>query len=215
MFYGITDLATFVVGTIIIVLVPGPNSLYVMTAASRQGLSAGLRGAGGIFLGDLILICLAATGMASLFDVYPFLFTVLKYMGAGYLIWLGIGLLKAAIQHWKGVPVEAETSQTENSNSPFRMALLISLMNPKAILFYVSFFIQFVSPDYAYPEISFLILGTIVQVCSMVFLLALVVGGNYLAGLFRRWRRVSAAATGGVGGVFIGFGAKLANTGLG
>ena len=62
MVYGITDLTTFVLGTIVIVLLPGPNSLYVMTVASQHGVSAGYRGALGIFTGDLILMTLAATG---------------------------------------------------------------------------------------------------------------------------------------------------------
>jgi leucine efflux protein len=88
-------------------------------------------------------------------------------------------------------------------------------MNPKAILFFVSFFIQFVSPDYPYPGLSFLILGIIVQVCSALYLSVLIFGGAHLAAQFRRRRRLSAAATGGVGGLFIGFGAKLAGAGLG
>ncbi len=65
MVYGITDLTTFVLGTIVIVLLPGPNSLYVMTVASQHGVSAGYRGALGIFTGDLILMTLAATGVVS------------------------------------------------------------------------------------------------------------------------------------------------------
>ena len=64
MFYGVTDLGTFVLGTIVIVLLPGPNSLYVMTVASRFGVAAGYRGAAGIFVGDLVLMTLAATGVA-------------------------------------------------------------------------------------------------------------------------------------------------------
>ena len=66
MYYGITDLSTFILGTIFIVLLPGPNSLYVMSVASRWGIAAGYRGACGIFLGDLILMILSATGVASL-----------------------------------------------------------------------------------------------------------------------------------------------------
>jgi len=93
--------------------------------------------------------------------------------------------------------------------------LLISLMNPKAILFFVSFFIQFVSPDYPHPGLSFLILGVIVQLASAAYLSVLIFGGTRLAAIFRRRRRLSATATGGVGALFIGFGIKLADTGLG
>ena len=97
---------------------------------------------------------------------------------------------------------------------PFRTALVISLMNPKAILFFVSFFIQFVSPGYAHPALSFLILGVVVQLCSMAYLSVLIFGGTWLADAFRRRPRLSATATGGVGALFIGFGVKLAGGGL-
>jgi len=101
-----------------------------------------------------------------------------------------------------------------DATRPFRTALFISLMNPKAILFFVSFFIQFVSPDYPHPALSFLILGAIVQFCSALYLSALIFGGSYLADAFRRRRRLSASATGTVGGLFIGFGVKLAGASL-
>jgi len=221
-FYGVTDLPTFVLGTIFIVLLPGPNSLYVMTVASRFGILAGYRGAAGIFTGDLILMTLAATGVASLLQANPLFFVALKYAGALYLAYLGFGLLRAAVARWRGRESAAGEGRAEDAarplaagpGRPFRVALLISLMNPKAILFFVSFFIQFVSPDYAHPALSFVILGTVVQICSMLYLSALIFGGSFLAEAFRRRRRLSAAATGGVGGLFIGFGARLAGAGL-
>jgi leucine efflux protein len=213
--YGITDLSTFILGTIFIVLLPGPNSLYVMSVASRWGVAAGYRGACGIFLGDLILMILSATGVASLLQATPVLFMVLKYSGAAYLCWLGVGLLRSAWRDFRGSHDEERTAAPADDSRPFRMALLISLMNPKAILFFVSFFIQFVSPDYAHPGLSFLILGLIVQVCSALYLSALIFGGTRLAALFRRRKRLAASATGGVGGLFIGFGVKLAGASIG
>lgn len=214
MYYGITDLATFILGTIFIVLLPGPNSLYVMSVASRWGVAAGYRGACGIFVGDTILMVLSATGAASLLQTTPALFMVIKYAGAAYLAWVGFGLIRSAIASWRGrQPAEAAPSQPDPAH-PFKTALVISLMNPKAILFFVSFFIQFVDPGYAYPALSFAILGGIVQVCSALYLSLLIFGGAHLAAQFRRRRRLAAAATGGVGGMFIGFGAKLANATL-
>lgn len=214
MFYGVTDLATFVLGTIFIVLVPGPNSMYVTTIASRFGVAAGYRGAAGIFVGDLILMTLAATGVASLIQANPALFVALKYAGAAYLVFLGLSLFRSAVASWRGREEKAAERLELGPGRPFRVALAISLMNPKAILFYVSFFIQFVSPTYAHPALSFLILGVVVQVCSMLYLSVLIFGGALLAETFRRRRKLSASAMGGVGGLFIGFGAKLAGASL-
>jgi leucine efflux protein len=215
MFYGITDLATYILGTIFIVLLPGPNSLYVTAIASRQGVAAGYRGACGIFLGDAILMTLSAAGAASLLQTTPLLFMLFKYAGATYLAWMGLGLLRAAWRQWRSQAPVSSTAPEADGSRPFRSALLISLMNPKAILFFMSFFVQFVDPAYAHPALSFAILGAIAQSCSAVYLSLLIFGGAYLAQQFRRRRRVSAATTGGVGGLFIGFAAKLAGASAG
>lgn len=214
MFYGITDLGTFILGTIFIVLLPGPNSLYVMTIASRWGVGAGYRGACGIFVGDTLLMILSATGVASLLRATPALFMVLKYAGAAYLAWMGVGLLHSAFRTWRGRGGTAAVPAPVDASRPFRTALFISLTNPKAILYFVSFFIQFVSPEYSYPVLSFLILGLIAQILSAVYLSALIFGGAHLAMQFRRRQRLAATAMGGVGGVFIGFCVKLAGANL-
>jgi leucine efflux protein len=216
MFFGITDIVTFIAGTIFIVLLPGPNSLYVMSIASRHGVAAGYRGACGIFVGDAILMLLSATGAASLLRTNPMVFLVAKYAGALYLAWMGVGLLRSAVANWRNRAGQAGDPATDpvDASRPFHSALVISLMNPKAILFFVSFFIQFVDPVYAHPVLSFCILGAIVQFFSALYLSALIFGGAYLAAQFRRRRRLTAVATGGVGGLFISFSAKLASATL-
>ena len=87
-------------------------------------------------------------------------------------------------------------------------------MNPKAILFFVSFFIQFVDPDYPQPALSFLLLGLIVQVCSALYLSALIFGGARLAQSFGRRPLVSAAGMAAMGLLFIGFSVRLAGASL-
>ena len=215
MYYGITDIATFVAGTVFIVLLPGPNSLYVMSVASRFGVAAGYRGACGIFLGDAILMLLSATGGATLLHGNPIVFMIIKYSGAAYLAWMGFSLLRRSIAAWRRTLLENEKNPPAvDAGTPFRTALFISLLNPKAILFFVSFFIQFVSPDYPYPALSFAFLGAIVQFFSALYLSALIFGGARLADQFRRRKRFSAIASGSTGGLFISFGIKLANSTL-
>jgi leucine efflux protein len=212
---GITDFWTYVLGVAAIILLPGPNSIFVLSVAAQRGVRAGYRAAGGVFLGDTVLMVLSATGVASLLSAHPPLFLVLKYAGAAYLGWVGINIIRSAWSKWRhraeqAVTVEEPSAQLQR---PFRRAAVISLLNPKAILFFISFFIQFVEPGYAHPELSFLILGAVVQFFSALYLSALIFGGRYLAGQFRQRRRLATAATTAVGALFVGFGIKLATAG--
>ncbi|WP_344135712.1 leucine efflux protein LeuE [Luedemannella flava] len=215
---GITDPLTYLLGTIAIVLLPGPNSMFVLSTAARSGVRRGYRAAAGVFLGDLVLMTLAAAGVASLLRAYPPVFTLLKYAGAAYLAYLGLGMARAAVRRWRrGGSASSSGTEPERDDArdPFRRAFLVSLINPKAILFFVSFFIQFVDPGYAYPALTFVVLGAILQVCSVAYLSALIFGGNMLANQLRRRRRLASALSAGVAALFIGFGVKLATASLG
>jgi len=214
--YGVTDLTTFILGTIFIVLLPGPNSLYVMTASARNGTGAGMRAASGIVVGDTILMLLTATGAASVLYASPTVFTVVKLAGALYLMWLGIGLLRSAAATWRlrRVPLAQHDHNTSRKHfslaRPFHTALAISLLNPKAIFFFVSFFVQFVDPTAGSPALAFFILGVIVQMISILYLLALIYGGTRLAKRVASRPWLSASSTTVVGLLFIGFAVRLA-----
>jgi leucine efflux protein len=208
---GITDIWTYVLGTIAIILLPGPNSLFVLSTAARRGVPAGYRAAAGVFLGDTVLMVLSAGGVASLLKAYPPLFLVIKYAGAAYLGYVGLSMLWRA---WRR-PSPAAAPASPPVPHAFRRAAVISLLNPKAILFFISFFIQFVDPSYAYPAVSFLLLGLIAQVVSVLYLTLLIFTGTYLAAQFRRRRRLAATATTGVAALFVGFGVKLATASAG
>lgn len=208
--FGITDLATFIVGTIVIVLLPGPNSMYVMTTAARQGAAAGFKGAAGVFCGDLVLMTLSVAGVASLVQTTPWLFNLLKYAGALYLCWLGLGLLRSAFRRDRNPQTVSALPDTAAGRSPFRVALTISLLNPKAILFFMSFFIQFVDPNYHNPLLTFTLLGCMVQLISQTYLSCLILGMVFLKGRFQARRGIGTLAKTGVGAGFIGYAFKLA-----
>ncbi|GII83124.1 leucine efflux protein [Sphaerisporangium siamense] len=215
MFFGITNIWTYVIGAFLIILLPGPNSLYVLTTGAQRGVRAGYRAAAGVFAGDTVLMVLSSAGVASLLQSTPPLFNVVKYAGAGYLAWIGLGMIRAALRDRRGGAGQVpEVTPVADLADPFRKALTISLLNPKAILFFISFFVQFVDPHYGAPVVSFLILGAICQLFSMLYLSTLIFGGVYLATQFRRRRKLSAGLTSGVGVLFVGFGAKLATTSL-
>jgi leucine efflux protein len=231
---GITDFWTYVLGVVAIILLPGPNSIFVLSVGARRGVRAGYTAAAGVFLGDTVLMTLSAAGVASLLRAYPPLFLVIKYAGAAYLFWVGFGIIRGAWRKLRSRPAAApapspsaevrarrtredgrlRSGGAADLRHPFRRAVVISLLNPKAILFFVSFFIQFVQPGYAHPAVSFLVLGAVVQFFSSLYLTALIFGGKFLAGQFRRRRKLAAGVTTGVGALFVGFGIKLATASI-
>ncbi|MFF0293131.1 leucine efflux protein LeuE [Kitasatospora sp. NPDC004614] len=155
---GVHDLTTYVLGALVIVLLPGPNSLYVLSVAARKGVRTGYRAACGVFLGDLTLISLTSLGAASLLRANPAVFAVVKFGGAAYLLWIGLGMLRAARQMWRersAVSTASAADPTdEDTERPFRRALVISLLNPKAILFLLSFVIPSKTGLYAQLSIG-------------------------------------------------------------
>ncbi|HNW01120.1 MAG TPA: leucine efflux protein LeuE [Burkholderiaceae bacterium] len=219
-FYGVTDLWTYVIGAVGIILLPGPNSLFVLSVATVRGVKAGYQGALGVFVGDTILLLLTALGAAGLLRTYPALFMMVKYAGAAYLTWVGLNLIRAALQKWRShtaadMAMEADVTQaTAHLQQPFKRAVVISLLNPKAILFLLSFFIQFIDPAYETPAVPFLILSAIIMVFSALYLSALIFAGARLAQGFSRRKRLSAGLSSAVGGLFVWFGAKLATASL-
>ncbi|WP_093799415.1 leucine efflux protein LeuE [Streptomyces sp. Wb2n-11] len=211
---GVTDLPTYLVGLVLIILLPGPNSLYVLSVAARRGVRTGYKAAAGVWCGDAVLMVLSAAGVASLLQANALLFGIVKYAGAGYLTWLAIGMMRAAWSMWRtrNTRTDEDTAVVEAAppaERPYRRALVISLLNPKAILFFISFFVQFVDPAYAHPALSFVLLGALAQLASVLYLSALIFGGTHLAAAFRRRRRLSAGATSAAGVLFLGFAAKL------
>ena len=228
---GITDLTTFIIGTIAVVLLPGPNSMYVLTTAAQQGVRRGYMGACGVFVGDSILMLLAVLGAATVFKTAPQVFLTLKLAGGAYLGFLGFKMLVGAYRIWQNRSAILSQNQLEQNStmdahegrvehiadsaqSPFVKALLISLINPKAILFFVSFFVQFVRPDASHPMLAFFVLALILQFFSFLYLSTLIFSGDKLAATFRARPLWMVLGTGTVGAMFLGFGLRLATATL-
>ncbi|MFF8288201.1 leucine efflux protein LeuE [Streptomyces sp. NPDC016309] len=211
---GVTDLPTYLAGLLLIILLPGPNSLYVLSVAARRGVRTGYAAASGVWCGDTVLMTLSAAGVASLLQANALLFGIVKFAGAGYLTWLAVGMLRAARAMWRTrrervAEEPGEAAPAPAAERPFRRAFVISLLNPKAILFFIAFFVQFVDPAYQYPALSFVVLGTLAQAASVLYLTLLIFTGTHLAAAFRRRKRLSATVTSAAGALFLGFAVKL------
>lgn len=204
---GISDLPQYLIGVIAVILVPGPNSLYCLSVAGQHGSRAAYRAIAGILLGDSLLILATVFGAGALLHRYPCLFH--KIAGGLYLAWLGLNLLKGGWLAWQTRRNTAPVTQKVAPRRIFHHALTLSLMNPKAILFFLSFFTQFVRADAPNPLYSFLILALILQSVSFTYLNILAFAGMRLTAIFARSRALAAVGMTLVGLLFIAFAVKL------
>jgi leucine efflux protein len=203
----------FVLGTVLIVLLPGANSLYVLTASARTGAQAGARAAAGIVVGDTVLMTLSILGAATVLHSGTVFFSLLKWAGAVYLAWLGIGLIRNGIDTIRRAKRGEGTvpPQTEaDFGAPFRRALITCLLNPKSILFFAAFFVQFINPKATGAWLTFLVLGAIMQAVSISYLSTLIVLGSKLGRRAGGSSRLVVVGLFAAGIVFCGFAARLA-----
>jgi leucine efflux protein len=209
---GIVDFPAYLVGVIFVILFPGPNSLYVLTITSLKGWREGVRASLGIFLGDTILMIGIALGAAGLLNSSPSAFHILRILGAAYLAWMGYGFIHGGIERWRNTQAsgsEDSLAQRLHTLHPFTAALILSLTNPKAIFFFISFFAQFVQPEYPNPAYAFLYLALVLQVVSMTYLASLIFAGQFFLHFFTKHQHYTAALWFLIGTLLIGFAGKL------
>ncbi|MFS3674712.1 leucine efflux protein LeuE [Escherichia coli] len=178
--YGVLNYWTYLVGAIFIVLVPGPNTLFVLKNSVSSGMKGGYLAACGVFIGDAVLMFLAWAGVATLIKTTPILFNIVRYLGAFYLLYLGSKILYA------------------------------TLTNPKAILFYVSFFVQFIDVNAPHTGISFFILATTLELVSFCYLSFLIISGAFVTQYIRTKKKLAKVGNSLIGLMFVGFAARLA-----
>ncbi|GGP24764.1 leucine efflux protein LeuE [Silvimonas amylolytica] len=202
---GITDPLTYLAGATAIILMPGPNSLFALSVASRRGVRAGFAAAAGIFTGDLVLMLAAALGVASLMHAYPVAFDIVRYAGAAYLAFLGIKLLLT-----RSNKREQEVQLDIPARHIYRQAMSISLVNVKAIIFFMAFFPQFVDPSYPHIWLTFGALGITVQILSLSYLSFLILAGANIARKLSGRAWIATILKKLTGTLFLSFGARLA-----
>ena len=208
---GIVDFSGYLLGTFLIILLPGPNSIYVLTIATQKGWRSGVWGAFGIFIGDSILMIAVALGAASLLLSSPLIFGLVRGVGALYLAWMGLGLLRSGLLRWsEGAQVKTYEIQLRLMQlHPTLAALSLSLTNPKAIFFFIAFFSQFIHPDNSNPAYTFMYLAIVLQIMSMAYLGGLICAGQFFSKHFEGHPRSAAVLWVLAGILFIAFALRL------
>ena len=140
--FEIQNYTSFVLAVIVFQLIPGPGTIAILNATARNGIRAGSAAVLGTVAGDFVFMVAAVAGLAAIMHSNPVVFQALQWFGAAYLVWIGIQLLRAKVE---GSAVVAEPKRSPAVY--FRQAFAVSLTNPKVILFFVSFFPLFLTPD--------------------------------------------------------------------
>jgi threonine/homoserine/homoserine lactone efflux protein len=200
--FGIADYPSFVVAVIVFLMIPGPGNLALITSTGKGGVSGGLAATLGVIAGDQVLMWLAVAGVAALLAAWPPAFSAVQWLGAAYLAWLGLRMLLAK-------PGERPVLDIKPHHY-FHQALAITLLNPKAIVFYMAFFPLFVDPASHRGLVTFGVMAATIAALTLLYGLIVVLLTHRLAERLRARPAVTRALNRLAGTFLIGFGVKLA-----
>ena len=200
--FGISDYGAFVAAMIVFLLIPGPCNLALITSTSKGGVSGGMGATLGVIAGVQVLMWMAVAGVAALLATYPTAFAAVQWLGAAYLAWLGLKMLVAK-------PGSAPVLHIKPSHY-FQQAFAITLLNPKAIVFYMASFPLFVDPARHQGLLTFGVMAATIAALAFLYGLVVVLLTHFLAERLRA-SPVIGRVLEKIAGVFlIGFGVKLA-----
>jgi threonine/homoserine/homoserine lactone efflux protein len=200
--FGVADYGAFVAAILVFLAIPGPGNLALITSTGKGGIRGGLAATFGIIAGDQVLMWAAVAGVATLLATYPAAFHAVQWIGAAYLAWLGFRMLLAK-------PGDAPVLHIEPRHY-FRQAGFITLLNPKAIVFYMAFFPLFVDPAQHRGLLTFGVMATTIAVLTFLYGLVAVLLTHFLAERMRANPRIGRGLEKVAGLFLIGFGVKLA-----
>lgn len=200
--FGIVDFGAFVAAFIILLFIPGPGNLAIITSTTKGGIKGGLAATLGLMAGDQVLMWMAVAGVAAVLAAYPTAFRAVQWLGAAYLTWLGFKMLMAK-------PGAAPILNIKPHHY-FQQALTITVLNPKAIVFYMAFFPLFIDPQHHQGMVTFGVMALTVALLALVYCGVVVLLTYFLAERMRANPAVSRALEKVAGIFLIGFGIKLA-----
>lgn len=200
--FGIADYGAFVAAIILFLMIPGPGNLALITSTGKGGIRGGLAATLGVIAGDQVLMWLAVAGVAALLSAYPTAFAAVQWLGAAYLAWLGLMMIRAR--------PGAKPLLNIQPRHYFRQGMLITLLNPKAIVFYMAFFPLFVDPARHQGLSTFAAMAVTIATLTFAYGLVMTLLTHHLAERLRANPAISKLLERLAGVFLIGFGIKLA-----
>ncbi|WP_088281938.1 LysE family transporter [Ideonella sp. A 288] len=200
--FGVADYGAFVVAVIVFLAIPGPGNLALITSTAKGGVVGGLAATLGVILGDQVLMWLAVAGVAAVLTASPMVFNGVQWLGAAYLAWLG----------WRMITTKAGDAPVIEirAGQYVRQALAITLLNPKAIVFYMAFFPLFVDPARHQGLLTFGVMAATIAALTFLYGLGMVLLVRHFAERLRASPRVTQWLNRAGGTLLVGFGLKLA-----
>ena len=204
---GIQNFSLFLVSCILLNITPGQDTMYIIGRSIAQGRKAGMISVLGIMSGVLVHTLLAAFGLSVILAASSLAFSIVKYLGAGYLIWIGFGFLRKG-GHDNNLKINKK--ERLRSWTIYRQGILTNVLNPKVSLFFLSFLPQFVIPQADFIFVPFLMLGMTFFTTGSLWCLVLVCGSTWLTDKIRHQTTVGGILKKLTGTLFVGLGIKLA-----
>ena len=198
-------LGAFFVAAFLLNIAPGPDMLYVIGRSIGQGRRAGTVSALGIFVGCLVHIFVAAVGLAALLRSSPVAYSVVRYAGAAYLVYLGIRVLIE-----RSNDLETPEIQAAPLGRIFTQGVITNVLNPKVALFFLAFLPQFIQPQRGSVALQIIVLGLIFDVGGTLVNLAVAQAGGRLGDAIKRHSGFARLQKWFTGTVFIGLGMRVA-----
>jgi leucine efflux protein len=198
---GIADYGAFCAAILVFLALPGPGTFALLTSTGKGGFRAGAAATLGVIAGDQVLLWLAVAGVAALLAAHPLLFKAVQYLGAAYLAWIGLKLIFA--REGSASPIRIEPRHYA------RQAFLITLLNPKAIVFYMAFFPLFIDPTTHRGMVTFGAMAVTIALITSVYCLVLCAFANAVTARVKANRRLAKGLERVAGLFLVGFGVRL------
>ena len=206
--YSLAHWATFFTAAVLLNLSPGPDMAFILGQTAKRGVRSGFSAMFGIWTGTLIHVIFAALGLSAILATSTVAFSVVKWVGAAYLIWLGIQALRS---QGTNISVNSQVSPT-SLRKIFKQGILVSVLNPKVAIFFLAFLPQFVEAGAGPVSAQLFLHGILIIVVAAFVEPPLILIGGKLTGYLSNNRKVSQWMDRGLGTLFIGLGIKLATS---
>jgi len=199
--FGITDYGAFCAAILLFLALPGPGTFTLLLSTGKGGLKGGTQATLGLIAGDQVLLWLAVGGVSALLAAHPAAFRAVQYGGAAYLVWIGLRLVLARAD--RAAPIHIEPRHYA------RQAFLITLLNPKAIVFYMAFFPLFIDPATHRGGLTFVTMAATIAAITAVYCLMLCAFARVVAAQVKAHRGLARWMERAAGVFLVGFGIRL------